>query len=253
MIFGDYHVHSKFSKDGKSTIEENVQVALKKGLKQIASTEHAFCHPYGIKKKHLKLIREEINQVNQKYPVRVLFGLEANLISSKGEIDVPLDVQNQLDMLVLGFHKGCRLLSKKPFISFFNHFSLFGTSKKRVEKNTQAYINAIKNNNVNILAHLNCGCKVNVAEVGKVAKENNVYIELNGKQNRLTRDEIKTLVDLKCMFIVDSDAHSADRVADCHRGMNIIEKNNIPTELVANINKLPVFVKRISKLKESGE
>lgn len=249
MIFGDYHVHSKFSKDAKSSIEENVQVAVKKGLKQLVTTEHAFCHSYGIKLKDLNAIKEEVNAVNQKYPVRVLLGLEANLISAKGEIDVPLSIQNELDMLVLGCHRGIRFFTKPfPFVNFFKHLKVKCSSKRQIEKNTQAYINAIKTNNINILAHLNYGCKVNVEEVGKVAKENNVYIELNGRKNCLSKEEIKTLVDLKCMFIVNSDAHEAGRVADCHKGINIIEKNNIPLELVANINKTPVFVKRIANI-----
>ena len=249
MIFGDYHVHSRYSKDAKSTIEENVQMAVRKGLKQLAITDHAFYHKYGITLKKLEKIKQEVEELNQKYPIRVLVGLEANLISQNGEIDVPIDVQNDLDMLVLGCHKSCKFFNKPaPFVNFFKHLKIRLTSKKQIEKNTQAYINAIKKNNINILAHLNYACKVNVEEVGKVAKENNVMIELNGRKNLLKRDEIKKLVDMKCLFVLNSDAHSCENVADFHKCINIVEKNNIPEELIVNFNKTPVFVKRIAKL-----
>ena len=246
MIFFFYYVHSKHSKDAISTIEENVKVALQKGLKQIVSTEHAFKHKYGINKKDIDVISSEISEVNKKYPVRVLFGMEADLINSKGEIDVPQSVQKNLDMLVLGTHRSCKFFTKPfPGVKFFQHLMLGVKSKRQIAKNTQAYINAMNNNNVNILAHLNYFCKVDVAKVGEVAKEKGIYIELNGRKNFLSREEIKILVDMGCKFLVNSDAHNAERVGECHRGINIIEKNNIPLDQVANINQLPAFSKRV--------
>ena len=245
MILGDYHVHSKFSKDAVSTIKDNAQVGLIKGLKQIGSTEHAFYHQYGISKKDLPKIQDEVNAINASHPIRVLMGIEANLISDKGEIDVPLNIQKSLDYVVLGAHKSCKFFTKPfPFVKFFKHLKLRNTSKKQIQRNTESYIKAMENNNINILAHLNYACKVDVAKVGEVAKRLGIYIELNGRKNCLTKEEIKTLVDMGCQFIVNSDAHNAERVADCHKGINIIEKNNIPEDLVANINKLPTFAKR---------
>ena len=43
ILFGDYHTHTIYT-HGKSTIEENVLVAIKKGLKEVAITEHSYKH-----------------------------------------------------------------------------------------------------------------------------------------------------------------------------------------------------------------
>ena len=69
-LFGDYHTHSVYSrrKHGKGTIEENVQSAVKKGLRQIAITDHgvvqAFPEAMGAAKgNNIKYLRGWINRV----------------------------------------------------------------------------------------------------------------------------------------------------------------------------------------------
>ena len=52
------------------------------------------------------------------------------------------------------------------------------------------------------------------------------------------------MVDTGVKFIVDSDAHHPLDVGRNHRGINIIEKYNIPISQVANIDKLPDFTKK---------
>ena len=68
MFIGDYHTHSKFSADGKSTIEENMISAEKKGLKEIAVTEHAYSNLNGIKKGDLTKIVSAVEEARKKTP-----------------------------------------------------------------------------------------------------------------------------------------------------------------------------------------
>ncbi len=246
ILFGDYHTHTVHS-DGNNTIEDNVKAAYNKGLKQIALTEHGFSHlAHGIKRKDVKEYKEELDSVKNKYTgIDVLFGIEANLLSLKGEIDVTKDERSLFDVVVVGYHK-----SYKPtgIINFFNFFlpntcRIFKQqSKKRIEKNTQAYINAIKNNDIDILAHLNYGgCQVDCVKIAKVAKEYGVYIELNGKRILFTDQEILDMQKTGVMFIVNSDAHYSENVGKNNKAFNLIERLNIPLEQVANINKIPKF------------
>ena len=40
MIYTDYHLHTTFSHDGISAMEEHIQNAINRGLKEICFTEH---------------------------------------------------------------------------------------------------------------------------------------------------------------------------------------------------------------------
>ena len=106
MYLGDYHTHTVYS-HGKGTIEENVLQARKKGLKQIAVTDHGFGHiAYGVKRGKFAEMRKETDRLNAQYPdIKVLLGLECNLISSDGDIDLREGEEKLLDVIVCGFHK----------------------------------------------------------------------------------------------------------------------------------------------------
>ena len=87
-ILADYHTHTIFT-HGTGSIEDNVRVAVERGLKEIAITEHSFRHlAHGINRKKFFEIKAEIERLRAIYPIKILLGLEANLISDKGDIDV---------------------------------------------------------------------------------------------------------------------------------------------------------------------
>jgi putative hydrolase len=117
-------------------------------------------------------------------------------------------------------------------------------SKKLVDRNTNAYLQAMDKYNISTIAHLKYGnCYVDVKKIAEKAKEKHIYIELNGRRILFTPKEIQDMVDIGVKFIVDSDAHHPLDVGKNHRGINIIEKYNIPISQVANIDKLPDFTK----------
>ncbi|MFQ7280801.1 MAG: PHP domain-containing protein, partial [Christensenellales bacterium] len=90
-IQADLHTHSDLS-DGKGTLEENVEAAYRQGLGCIACTEHGPRHmKAGISMRQLSELRRRVDRLNQQYQgkLTVLMGLESNLISLEGELDVP--------------------------------------------------------------------------------------------------------------------------------------------------------------------
>ena len=61
-MIADYHTHTIFS-HGKGTIEDNVDWAIKKGLKEIAISDHGPGHlTYGVKRHSIPVMREEIDR-----------------------------------------------------------------------------------------------------------------------------------------------------------------------------------------------
>lgn len=257
-LSGDYHTHTKYSRHnhGKGTIEENVQSAVEKGLMQIAITDHGFNQKtFGVRREDIPKVRAEIEAVKERYPIEVLLGVEANLISADGDIDIVESDYENLDILLCGYHKIVKTPRKRDAMYIFKNL-LSGffhiTSKRLRERNTNAFINAMKKYDIDVITHLNHGCKVDVAKVAKVAKETNTYIELNGKRLGMTDKEILTAYHEGAKFIIDSDAHSPKNVGNCHRGLSAILRLRIPESAVVNYNSVPTFKaeKRRSKGKK---
>ena len=105
-LLGDYHTHTIYT-HGHGTVEDNVKTAIKRGLKQIAITEHSFSQSfYGINKKEYNEMRVEIESLRRKYAgqIDILCGLESNLLDLDGNIDLPPESRKLVDILVVGFH-----------------------------------------------------------------------------------------------------------------------------------------------------
>lgn len=249
-LLADYHTHTKYSRQGhgKGTVEENVRIAYEKGLRQIAITDHGYNQKmFGIRRKSVSNLKHDIDEAMERYPIDVLLGVEANIISSKGDIDIIDEDYNHLDILLMGFHRLVKSTSTREQLTFvmknvlsniFHH-----TSKKQREKNTNAYINAMRKYDIDILTHLNHVCKVDVEKVARVAKETNTLIELNGKRLGMSDSEILKCLEIGCKFVINSDAHTPDRVGECHLGLEAALRLRIPDSAIVNYNDLPKLKK----------
>lgn len=235
-INGDYHIHSKYSKfnHGKNTIAEIVEDAHKKGLKEIAITDHGPKHLlFGVRKNALKKAREEIENLKKQYPdMKILLGLEANLITETGEIDVNEEMWNYMDLCLLGFHKG----AYGKFSGIFNIGHLLGNkkSKKRIERNTNAYINAIKKNKIAVLTHLNEYIYIDPKKIAEACAKNGTLIEINNRHLKLTEEDIKKMLETDVKFIINSDAHRLESIGKVDTALTFAKKY-IPKERIVNV------------------
>ena len=245
LIVGDYHIHSKYSKfnHGKNTIEEIVKDAISKGLQEIAITDHGFKHLlFGTNKKNLRKAREEIDDLNKKYPeIRIYLGVEANLITETGEIDIDEESKKLLDICLLGFHKG----AYGKFSGLLNIRNLIGNknSQKRIDRNTNAYIKAIENNKIDVLTHLNEYIKIDAYKIAEACAKNNVFIEINNRHLKLTKQDIEQMLKTDVKFIINSDAHKLSSVAKVDTAIEFA-KQYIPQDRIVNISEFDLFKKR---------
>ena len=188
-------------------------------------------------------MRAEIDRLQKIYPIKIYLGIEANLISYDGDIDLTAQEQQYFDYVIMGYH----LLAKKKKQDR-KKFRLNNKMAKTnsytdevIQSNTQAYINAITKNKVNIISHIGSKFKCNIVEVAKVCQQTGTILEINGRRICYTEQDIKQLIDMNTKFIINSDAHKAKNVGECNYPTNFALKNNIPTKLIVNMDKLPNF------------
>lgn len=242
MINFDYHTHTKYS-HGKGTILQNAISAKEKGLSGICISDHGAAHPiFGIRSRYLDKMKQECQQASRQTGIEVLLGVEANVLGISGKIDVKEQDYDKFDCLLAGIHRFILYDGIPEWLSLgagnmFSQMSKKGPSQKLKERNTKVYINCIKNNPIDIITHLNYLVFSNAVEVAKCCEDYGTYIEINTKKVHLSDQEWQDLVDkTNVNFVINSDAHSTDRVGDDKLAKELLQRVNIPLERIKNIN-----------------
>lgn len=234
LITGDYHTHTKYSKNnhGKNTIKEMVDYANELELESYGISDHGPKHLFfGIKRENIDKAKAELEQEKANSKAKLFFGIEANLIKKDGSIDLNEDEIAKLDILLVGYHRGTRTDFYNPFRALFN-------PKLQKEINTLAYINCINKYKVDILTHINEYIRVDVYRVCCAARDKGTLIELNNKHINFNDEEAEALVRSGCEFILSSDAHKKGNIARLENVLNFIDKYKIPHERIVNLDKI---------------
>ncbi len=248
ILTADYHTHTPYS-HGKNTVEENAAQAQAMGLRQLGISDHGFSHvAFGLSRKKLECYQAECKAASEKYGVEVLVGIESNIRGVEGKADLTEADYEHFDIYLCGNHVAVWYDKFSDFWGYglgnvFSDKLKKHPSQKLIAKNTKAYINAVKNNPIDILTHLNFRCPANALEVAKCAADYGTYIELNSKKVHLTDEELCDIVaKTSVRFVVDSDAHSASRVGDKQLVEEQLKRINFPLDRIDNIDgRLPAF------------
>ena len=235
--YGDYHTHTNFS-DGEGTLEENIQQAIKLGLKEYAVTDHAFKHrASGITLANFHVQKRQVELFRERYPqIKIYHALEGNLMGYSGLLDID-EYKDQLDFLQMGFHKSASNENFATWWSFTATNLIFKPSEKKIEKNTLAYLRCIDRYDLKFVNHLNYGILVNVKEIAKACVERGTKIELNGKRIFFSQKEVDDMLETGVDFVANSDAHIPSRVGDVALSIEFAKSHGIPLEKIVNLNK----------------
>jgi putative hydrolase len=233
-IIGDYHTHTSsaegtikfvqklFGKHARGSVKENVAIAMERNLKEIAITDHGYKHLfYGMAKDAYKETRKIIDELNQEFIVskkdfKLLLGVEANILTVNGDIDVDEDILQYLDIICAGFHKG-----------------ILGS--RRVGRNfTEAAKNAMLKYDIAILNHPCDRAVVDILEVGKVAIERGTALEINRYHGNMTAEEIIKLKGLGAMFSLGSDSHDSHNIGHFGKAYDLALKAGLTEDDIVN-------------------
>ncbi len=241
-LFADYHTHTIYS-HGKGTIRENVEEAVRKGLKEIVISDHGPGHfTYGVKIKNLKKMREEIDELKKEYNnIEIKLGVEANLISCDGDIDVKNEDIKLFDKLLVGYHNGAIPGSIHDFHKLFirNWLSKIIPSLRDSNRKiiTRAMISAINRYNIDIITHPGAKADIDTRELARAAAKRGTLLEINASHGFMTVEYVRIAMKEGVTFAIDSDAHRPQDVGNFENGIRIAEDAGLPAERIVNAVK----------------
>ena len=220
-IVADLHTHTIASVHAYATALEMITEASEIGLYSFAITDHGesmhgYPHPYYFMNLHA------IPKVMK--GVRVLKGIEANIVDRKGRLDADDQILSNLDICVASLH--------------------MPTFKDKVNEDTctQAYLNIAENPYVNIIAHSGSPYfKYDYEEVIKRFAETGKLIEINNASIKHKPDFYPNCVEIAklcmkhgCRVTVDTDAHFVTQLGRVSEALAMLESISFPEELVVN-------------------
>ncbi|MDD2496955.1 MAG: PHP domain-containing protein [Desulfitobacteriaceae bacterium] len=240
-FIGDYHTHSTYS-DGRDTIVEMVDAARQKGLGEVAITDHGPRNiGVGVKGPGTFLvIKEEIEKLqDNREDIKILAGAEANIISSAGEIDIPVNIAKELDILLVGLHPYVWPNTFRDGISFVLGNQLSRAvpylKKKMKNTNTKALVEAMHKYPVAAVTHPGLGMPIELDEVCRACLATDTAWEINTGHNFQTVNEVQKAARKGAKFIVNSDAHFAKTVGALEQGLSLLTHANVDLEQIINI------------------
>lgn len=221
----DVHTHSLSSGHAYSTLQENVFEARKKGLNYYGLSDHGPALPGGPHAYHISNMRVIPNTIDG---VRILKGIELNIMDTKGNIDVEERDLSGLDYAIASLHIPCFTPSD-------------------IESNTTACINVMKNPHVKILGHPDDSrFPLDYTKLVEAAKKYHVLIEVNNTSMSPTsfrqgaRENyavlLKTCMEMGVPILCNSDAHISFSVGDIENCLSIIDEVSFPYALIVNFS-----------------
>ena len=240
ILTADYHTHTKYS-HGKSSVLENAIWAKDHGLKQIAVTDHGFSHPaFGLRKRKLPSLKNDCQKATKITGVKVFTGIESNLTSADGHVDLKPKYYDDFEVFLAGIHKlilyrlGNYVNFSLPnlFCSFFNA----KPSQQLIDRTTKAFVQAIKKNPIDMITHVNFCCFCDPVEVAKVAGDYGTYIEISAKKEHLTDEQLYKMGQTGARFLISSDAHNFNRVGEISLAVEKLKRIDFPLDKIDNID-----------------
>ncbi|MBV7297181.1 phosphatase [Enterovibrio paralichthyis] len=218
-LIADTHTHTIASGHAYSTITENARAAADAGLEFLCVTDHASTMPGAPHHWHF---------VNQRVlpdflsGVRIVRGVEANILNSDGELDLPLYVYASLEWVNASLHE-----------------AVFKAQNEAAH--TQAMVNAMESQLVDAIAHPgNPSYPIDIERVVSAAADLGVAIELNNSSLNGSRKgsepnclAIAALAKEKGAWITTgSDAHFSQDVGNLGSVATLIEQVGMSREQV---------------------
>ena len=220
---GDLQMHTEWS-DGAESLEVMVSTAVGRGYHYVAVTDHSVGLPIanGMSEDKLRDQWRAIDELAGSLPPEftVLRGLEMNL-SPDGAGDMSDEVLRGVDVVLGAFHSRLRVK----------------------EDQTERYLLALANRNVNVLAHprgrrydVRFGLHADWQRVAHAAAEHDVALEIDSWPDRQDLDvaTLRFVAEEGCRVAIDTDAHKPHELAFVEFGLAAAIRAGIRRDRIVN-------------------
>jgi DNA polymerase (family 10) len=234
---GDLHVHSTWSGDGRSSLDDMVAAAASRGLEYIAMTEHGEDLAInGLSREQIAAERRELERLRVEHPdLTILSGSELN-IGRDGTVDYDPDFLATFDWCVASVH---------------THFDLPEAEQ------TARLLRAMENPAVSAIGHLTGrrighrpGIELNARAVFEAAASTGTALEINGHLHRLDVSadlllQARGIEDLR--FVISTDAHHISEFANLAWGVHNARRGWVERSSVINTLPLDNFLDFVNR------
>lgn len=234
-LLADFHTHTTASIHAYSSLRENIDAAKRKGLKYLATTDHASGAPDS---PPLSFFDNLLSLPEEVEGLRLLRGAEANIMDHTGRLDLPEKLLAKLDLVIASYHGTC----VKP---------------SSLEEHTNAYLALCDNPHVDIIGHSGSAAypydyERVIPAFGQAGK----LIEINAHTFICRKDSVPNCIRIAQLcakhglaIVVNSDAHSEFELAECEAAFQMLAELNFPEELILNLSsdRIEAFIKKLKK------
>jgi DNA polymerase (family 10) len=227
---GDLHCHTTLS-DGRHTLEQMAQEALRRGWEYLAVTDHSASHGFGdhVTPEALEARIEEVAALNERLDgILILAGTESNILPD-GSLDYADELLQRLDWVIGSVHTS------------------FGMDEAAM---TERMVAAVEHPWLDAIGHPT-GRKIetrppyaiDMTRVIAAAARNGTMIEINAAPDRRDMNEIhaRAAAEAGVLVLVDSDAHSARNFDLLKYGIATARRAWLTPEQVANTRSWEAF------------
>ncbi len=235
-IRGDLQMHTTAT-DGKNTLAEMVEACVARGYEYIAVTDHskAVRVAGGLSAAEFRRQAHAIDRLQEKVgALTILKSAEVDILDD-GTLDLDDETLARFDLVVASVH------------------SRFNMSRDAM---TRRIVRALRHPRVHVLGHPTgrlLGKRepyaVDMAEVIRVAREENVLLEINAQPDRLDLNEqhIGMAREAGVRMVVNTDAHRIEELSCMRYGVDQARRGWCEPRHIANTLRLNAFRKLIGR------
>jgi DNA polymerase (family 10) len=222
-IFGDFHVHTTVSGDGRSPLEDVIAEASARGYTVLAITDHAEGTLSGVGREAFLEQRKKIAEAQKKLGAKMtlLHGVELN-IGPNGELDYDPEFRASFDFCLASVH---------------DHFELDRAAQ------TKRVVTAMQDPSVKMIGHLSARMiggrppiDLDLDQIFETAEKTGTALEVNGALPRLdlSVDALRRARGKKITFVLTSDAHHSSELERVDNAARNAERAWIDPDQIAN-------------------
>jgi DNA polymerase (family 10) len=196
-IRGDLHCHTDLS-DGRNTLEQMAEAAIKRGYEYLAITDHSASHGFGnhVDPPTLERQIERVHELDaQLDDLKLLIGTETNILPD-GSLDYDDELLSRLDWVIASVHTS------------------FGMDERAM---TDRMVTAIEHPWVDAIGHptgrkieTRAPYNLDIERVIEAAARTHTMIEINSSPDRRDLNELhaRAAAQAGVMILVNTDSHS---------------------------------------------